>query len=657
MTPRGPYVMSEKNRIIDALGERQLLLPSLVNAALAANDRAKYLFTLLQTAKSHADHPDATFPNLRQERLLNGLDDEELDRVVEAAELGADGQYRIPRAGRIVELLMHDIKTMLDPLVSSAGQNGEAKEFAQRYEQFAQGGASVRADTIEGRTIANMTSASREQGDSPHLLVMDMHKALNRLQASIASESIDGARVYEIKAADRPLVKAFMRGVNQTAPLKFDHPGLGTTATRTGDDLVIQNDIGTTDAHVLVVHVSGQTVTLTYTDIHLQRLLFFESLFERHVVQWDDTLSRKDKAMESGVYHLSIGRFAAKNKAELEQYLAFLGSRLVFLIDWNRARKRLRNFLSKDDTLELLKWAADQNYGHLAFLKLGAEQLIYDALEFVVKGPHRFGERLTDMLGRREAAQYLRYVIKACSEGLREGRAEPLIRDEVKVELLNYVRSAQQSLIDIAAGHAALIVELASGIDDALLKARLPDAPEILERNALRAKEWERQADTLVNDARAAVKLSESGSFFRGLVEAADDIADDLEDAAFQLTLLPRGAWREEICQPVHRLSELVVQGAQEYLKALETTRYLHRGGEREDMQDFLEAVHRIIAVEQRTDEAQRKVKQALVAGAFGEKELYVYTDSVKSLEEAADALMHAALMLRDYVLSEVMLK
>jgi uncharacterized protein Yka (UPF0111/DUF47 family) len=651
--------MTEKNRIIDALGERKLLLPVLVNAALAANDQTKYLFTLLQMAKSHADHPHAPFSDLRQERLMNALDDEDLDHVVEVSAKGDAGTYRMPGAERIVSRVMSNLRTMLDPLEAAAGdgRDDDARELAQRYGKFAQNGATAHGDIISAAAISQLTSGDREHGDSPHLLVMDMHKALNRLQAAIAAESIDGARVYEIKTAERPLVKAFMRGVNQTAPLKFEHPGLGTTATHAADKLVIQNDIGTTDAHVLVVHVSGQTVALTYTDIHLQRLLFFESLFERHQVQWDDTLSRKDKTMESGVYHLSIGRYAAGNKAELEDYLTFLGSRLVFLIDWNRARKRLRNFLAKDDTLQLLKWAADQNLGHRAFLKLGGEQLIYDALEFVVKGPHHFGERLTDMLGRREAAQYLRFVLKACSEGLREGRAEPLIRDEVKVELLNYFRSAQQSLIDIAADHAALIVELASGIHDALLKARLPDAQRYYERNARRAKDWERQADDCVNRARTAVKLSDAGAFFRSLVEAADDVADDLEDAAFQLTLLPKDAWRGEICQPVQSLSDLLVQGAQEFVKALETTRYLHRGGAREDVQDFLEAVHRIIGVEQQTDEAQRNAKRALVQGDFSEKELYVYTGSVKSLEESADALMHAALMLRDYVLGEVMLK
>ena len=175
---------------------------------------------------------------------------------------------------------------------------------------------------------------------------MDVHKALNGLQSRIASEIIDGAHAYGLTAGDRALVSAFMRGVNRTAGLKFDHPGLGTTATRSGSKLVIQNDIGTTDAHVLVVHVEDARVTLTYTDVHMQRLMFFQGLFEKWRVDWDDTLSRTDRSMEEGVYHLCIGTYAATGAAELEEYLAFLGSRLVFLIDWNRARKRLRLLLS-----------------------------------------------------------------------------------------------------------------------------------------------------------------------------------------------------------------------------------------------------------------------------------------------------------------------
>jgi hypothetical protein len=66
--------------------------------------------------------------------------------------------------------------------------------------------------------------------------------------AELATETLDGVAAYGIDGADRPLIRAFMRGVAATAPLRFNHPGLGTTATRVGDRLVVHNDIGTTKA-------------------------------------------------------------------------------------------------------------------------------------------------------------------------------------------------------------------------------------------------------------------------------------------------------------------------------------------------------------------------------------------------------------------------
>jgi uncharacterized protein Yka (UPF0111/DUF47 family) len=387
----------------------------------------------------------------------------------------------------------------------------------------------------------------------------------------------------------------------------------------------------------------------------LQRLLFFQSLFEGFSVRWEDTRSRKDAAMEGGVYHLGLGSYTARDQAELESYLAFLGSRLVFLIDWNRARKRLQNFVPKKASIELLKWAADHDYGHMAFLKAGGEQLVFDAMGFVVKGQLHIGQNLSQLLGAVQAQRYLQFVLKTCAEGLSQGKPEALIYDEVRAELLGYFRSAQQGLLDIAATHASLTIEIASGIRDSLIRAGLPETATFIERNARRAKDWERKADELVNAARDAAKQTADADFFRELVEAADDIADDLEEAAFNLTLLPQPIVAPEVLRSFQELAGLLVQGAQEYLKALETARYINRGAAREDVQDFLEAVHRIMTIERQTDDAQRLTKGALLAVARDFKQLFVYSETAKKLEEAADSLMHSGLMLRDYFLLKVM--
>src|SRR6185369_16183285 len=124
--------------------------------------------------------------------------------------------------------------------------------------------------------------------------------------------------------------------------------------TRVDSKLVVQNDLGTTDAQVLVVHVEGMCVTTTYTDNHLPRLLFFQAMFSGWEVAWGGVHSRTDQTFADGVYHLCVGTYNACDKAGLKAYLIHLGYRLVFLIDWNRARKRVELMVPGPEALSIL---------------------------------------------------------------------------------------------------------------------------------------------------------------------------------------------------------------------------------------------------------------------------------------------------------------
>ena len=637
--------MTEKTRILDSLNERTLLLPSLVNMALAANDRVKYRFTLLQTAQSHAERPDAPSTRLRSERMAAGVQDSRLDEVVENSVKVDGGRYRIPESSAILQQALDDVAEMLVPLRTA--EMPESEGFAQRLQAFAL--PEIRNGELAADLIRAITSGDRAGGDSLHLLVMDMHRALNALQASLAGESIEGCRAYGIRDADRPLIASFMNGVNRTAPLKFDHPGLSATATRVGDRLVLQNDIGTTDAHVLVVHVVGRTVTVTYTDVHLPRLLFFQSLFEDRDVKWNDTLSRKDAGMEDGVYHLCIGSHSARNTAQLRDYLEHLGSRLVFLIDWNRARKRLRLFVPRGAAVDLLKWAAGQNIGHMAWLKAGGEQLVFDAMSFAYGSQLKPGDRLDDLLGEDRALRFLRFNLTQAFDGLSQGRPVSLVADEIRTELASLVRSTEDALLDTALEHAGLIVELADTVRSALIAAQAGRLPEVTAM-AERAKSWETAADQELNSARGA--LQEGEHFTIDLMSAADDIADDLEEAVFHITLSPKapGASFDALC----RLVEHVASASRELVKALAASRHARRGVPREDMDDFLQAVHAIRTMEHASDLAEREVKRTLAADPRPFGEVFGIVEAARNLEEAADGLMHVALLLRDHVLGKV---
>lgn len=635
----------EKTRILDSLNEQALLLPGLVNRALVANDRVKYRFTLLQAAQAHAERPDAVSSSLRTERLAAGVADSSLDRVVGESERIGKGRYRVPQSARIVREILNDVAEMLEPL--RVAELPDSSSFDQRRLAFAAPDAA--GDELSAEAIHAITSGDRDGDDSLHLLVMDMHRALNALQSSLASETIDGCRAYGIRDADRALISAFMGGINRTAPLKFDHPGLSATATRVGDRLVLQNDIGTTDAHVLVIHVSGRTVTVTYTDVHLPRLLFFQSLFETQGVDWQDTRSRKDAGMEDGIYHLCVGTYRARSSPQLRDYLEHLGSRLVFLIDWNRARKRLRLFVSRRAAIDLLKWAADADIGHMAWLKAGGEQLIFDAMSFAYGSQLRPGDRLDDLLTEPRAVQFLRFNLKQALEGLTQGRPASLVADEIRTELASQVRSSEDALLDTALEHAGLIVELADAVRNALEAAQTGRQHEVCAL-AERAKDWETAADHQLNSARDS--LREGEHFTIQLMSVADDIADDLEEAMFHITLSPRASAAS--IAALSALAEPVSNASRELVKALAASRHARRGVPREDMDDFLQAVHAIRTMEHASDLAEREVKLILTRETQPFADVFGVVEAARNLEEAADGLMHVALLLRDHVLGKV---
>jgi len=332
---------------------------------------------------------------------------------------------------------------------------------------------------------------------------MDAHRGLNQLQLEVATENLDGASVYRLDEGDRALVSSFMSGVHSTELLKFDHPGLGTTATRTGSRVLIQNDIGMTKAHVIVITIEDLVVTVTYSDVHLERIIFFESMLDGFGVHWSDVRhQRGGQALDD--HHLVSGRYEAHDRKSLEDYLRLLGSRLVFLIDWNRARKSLGSVVKKREAISLLQWAADEGYGHRAFLQMGGDRLIYEAVELTGRVPAQYGESLRDALGGEPTMDTLRFAIRCTAEGLLAGKSRTLIRDEIRVELLKHVRAAHQQVIDLVAEHGSLVVETAQTLHAALAHLALADGDGYLKTAATRAATWEHRADEILSAVRTA---------------------------------------------------------------------------------------------------------------------------------------------------------
>lgn len=649
-----------KTKIAGELGEEMLLLPELLCDALAANDRAKYLMALLQNAKNRADAPQLGIVDLKAERLASGISDGSLDDVIAQSAKESPDHYWIPSVQHICGLLVDSVGQMLAPLRvrdggALAGSGPGESEYRNRLTNLAANLLVDSNDRITGSCIDRITSAARDGADSLHLLVMDLHKELNRIHAQIASESIAGAHVFGLDASDRALVAAFMDGVNQTKALKFDHPGLETTATRAGGKLVIQNDLGTTDAHVLIVHVSPPQAVLIHTDVHMQRLLFFQNMLTPLGVQWEGTHSQDAARLTKTSYYSCRGTFVAADLPALESALRLLGSRLVFLIDWNRARKQLQKFAPRDVAVNVLNWAAEQNYGHRGFLQLGGEQLLADALQTAGRGTLPAGQKLADLLGPERTTDCLEFALKTSTEGLLSGRSDFIIRDEIAAELRRCVDLACPGYLGAIAEHATLIVELAMAVRDGILRCGGHSDQAYLRRMAERAKKWEHAADELVKKGRSARLRGDLDETLAELLAITDNVADELEEAVFLLTLLPASSAVADSLRPLHELAGFAVQGAQEYLKAVENARCLRRGSSRQQIHDFLEAVDAAVTVEHRADDAHRRAQAGVVTFAGDFKELHLFAKIADALEAAADSLMRSAYVLRSYVMIETL--
>ena len=645
--------MPQKATILSELGAEQLLLPERTNSALVANDHVKYYLTLLQSAKAHADDPSRASFNLKQEREAAGIENGLLDRVVEET-IKVDGNYRIASSELIFSEIRKSMQQMILPLISR--EEGQAvREIESRYSTLMANLPTGEDEIVSAEAIMKITSVQRESGDSLHLLVMDIHKQLNSLQGQLSQEQIDGALTYLLSDDDKSLIRAFMAGLNRTTPLKFSHPGLGTTASRFGGKLVIQNDIGLTDAHVLVINVEGNAISITYTDIHLSRLRFFQSLFEKWSMQWDDTVSKTSAAqMDEDTYFMSIGRYWSVNTTELEEFLTYLGSRLVFLIDWNKGRKQLRRFLRNRDAIAVLKWGADNEIGHRAFLELGGASLIFSVLEPEAAPALRMGEPLHRILGRNETVKYFQWVLKCTKEGLLANTTRLLIRDQIKAELLRYFRSSHEQLIDLCQDHASLTVEVATALRDSLLEVRFGNGKDFAPWIATKAKKWESQADELVQRVRSLSIRMNSSEGFGMLIGEMDDVLDYLEEACFMTTLLHSDHANSKSGAELISLSEIALGGTREILRALMAAEALHTSGTQANVQEFLRAADAIVSVEMKCDDAVRRAENAILAEAANFKQLWVYTQAGRSIEQSTNFQRKAAVLLRDMILEDI---
>ncbi len=639
-----------KSQIIEELGQAEILLPSLVAEGLAANDRIKVRMSALQAAARHAQEPARPATDLHVECRAAGIAPAALATLIGGSHLAGNGRIAAPNLARLMKEISDDAATMVRAV--KAGKLSESEALATRLATIGTAGLLEAANEIEIARVATLTGITQDGADSLHRLVMDLHKALNRLAAECSEEIVSGAHVFGLHAEDRAPVESFMKGLNETRALKFNHPGLDTMATRSNGRLLIQNDIGTTDAHVVVVAVRKNSVTVTYTDVHRARAKFFVALFDKFRAKWSG-LDRHTAAGlgEDNAFFLVTGELQADGAPDRNAFLSALGAALVFLIDWNKARKLLRNWIAKEDAARILDWAARQHLGHRAFLELGGNELIGAAVRNAAPTRIGFGERLDQALGRNAAVDFIKNAMRVSTEALSNGRSVRLVRDQIEADLIRRLERVDSALLAIVLRQVGLAHDITAAIAHHVAALRA-DRPDDGRRLVARAGLIERKADRIAFEARNEAGRLNAGPIIEQLVDRVEEAVDELEQAAFIASLVPDGVDPEllstlaELCAVAITATEAAASGLAAAIEVPE--------GRRANSEDALNAVIRLIDAEHAADAREREVTARVFAGGFDVATSLSVIELARAIERATDRLAGFGHLLRRHIMIDL---
>jgi uncharacterized protein Yka (UPF0111/DUF47 family) len=392
--------------------------------------------------------------------------------------------------------------------------------------------------------------------------------------------------------------------------------------------------------------------------LHQQRFAYFQRQLAEIGARWSRTETQRHEALNEGeAYHVGSARFDAADDAALCRQLEGIGERIVFLIDWNRARKRLLPFVDKDSSVAVLEAAARERVGHMAWLAAGGERVVWSAMAAQGAGTFRLGDRLDDVLGADAARDFLVEVLALAARAAAGRQPAPLVDDEVRALLARRLQG-RRGEFDLLEEHAGLAHALAQALRDALVHGAERDN-DAAQRLAARAKTWERQADHLVMRSRSQADRQPQWQPLVRLIERSDDVADALEEACFVLSLLAehfadkgtQRAWSGPAREVLTVLAEAVLTATQDHIKALAVARTLGETSDAADHDEFLAASWRVLRAERQCDELLRSARRALAEACREHDDataLVLSNEFAAALEQASDALLSLGYGLRE---------
>jgi uncharacterized protein Yka (UPF0111/DUF47 family) len=307
--------------------------------------------------------------------------------------------------------------------------------------------------------------------------------------------------------------------------------------------------------------------------------------------------------------------------------------------------------VSKGDAVRILDWAARNRVGHRGFLELGGGELVASVVHHAAATRIGFGERLDHALGREGAVDFLRTVLRVSAQALLEGSSVRLARDRIEAELVRHLQRVDTALLAIVLRQAGLAREIATDVAQVLADGPSHDRVDA-GAAADRARRIEEKADRIALEARREIARLDADRSIEQLVNTLEEAIDELEQAAFVASLVPREAI-PELRAPLAALCAAAIASTEAAAIGTAAATDVPEG-QRIDSEDALAAVGRLLDAEHAADAAERTVTRIVLSGACDLRTSLSVLDLARALERATDRLASFGHLLRERVLAEL---
>ena len=411
----------------------------------------------------------------------------------------------------------------------------------------------------------------------------------------------------------------------------------------------IRHDLGATDTHVVAIHVSHLSATLTYANTPRSRATLLRKVLEPYHA------FKKTKASAHGAsYELRAGLYTSDAHADVEQQVKRFGSHLALRIDRNSARKQVEHFVKRAETIVLLKWTAAGNSGQCAILQERNVHLICTAVARMGLAQVRPGIRLDELLSGDSACAFLLTALGIVTTGLTNRQPLRLINEDIESALIKYLESTDQAVLTAAFDHAMLASARLDRIRGALIRLKGDSSQAQTDSDSARtAHDWERHASDIANRSSRLLDRTNDRHRLHPLLTEAGSVAEALEQAAFKLTFMPSQPDSKDIAL-LGTLADLAKHGARAYVRCLEDARDIRRKPvpARADLERFLLTIDRVALFERRSYETARAIETSLLPSAGDLEQPVAVVEVAGALRDAVESLARCSLIARDYVFS-----